>query len=105
MSTCKKYCQYFKCYNSISISIGELSKYGKDGNDTRVSVFPLKNFQNMMKMEMFLTPGSVVGGGAPSSELPLLFCHCNFEEKNDFFFVKLFFYIVLFWFIAVEVVM
>ena len=37
-----------------------------------------------MKMEMFLTPGSVVGGGAPSSELPLLFCHCNFEEKMIF---------------------
>ena len=33
---------------------------------------------------MFLTPGSVVGGGAPSSELPLLFCHCNFEGKMIF---------------------
>ena len=75
MSTCKIYCQYCKCHNSISISIGELSKDGKDGNATIVSVFPLKNSQNMMKMEMLLTPGSVVGGGAPSSELPLLFCH------------------------------
>ena len=59
---------------------------------TIVSVFPLKNSQKIMKMEMFLTPGSVVGGGAPSSELPLLFCHCNFEEKNDFFCKTLFLY-------------
>ena len=57
-----------------------------------VSEFPLENSQKIMKMEMFLTPGSVVGGGAPSSELPLLFCHCNFEEKNDFFCKTLFLY-------------